>query len=65
MMELATPSLYVLIVVSGLNVTVRRSDDGDVLLTVGRWYLGNRGDASVVAIVHVARSACTNLTLSN
>lgn len=44
--------LYVLMVVSGLKVTVRRSERGDVVagLAAGRWYCGNNGEVSVVAI---------------
>jgi hypothetical protein len=44
--------LYVLMVVRGLKVTVRRSERGDVVvgLAAGRWYWGNNGEVSVVAI---------------
>lgn len=44
--------LYVLMVVRGLKVTVRRSERGDVVagLAAGRWYCGNNGEVSVVAI---------------
>jgi hypothetical protein len=48
--------LYVLMVVTGLNVTVRfgRSARGDVVLGSGRWYWGKSGEVSVVAMVVVA-----------
>lgn len=44
--------LYVLMVVRGLKVTVRRSERGDVVagLAAGRWYCGNNGEVSVDVI---------------
>lgn len=49
--------LYVLIVVRGLKVTVRRSRSarGDVF-ALGRWYCGSNGEVSVVVIAAMSLS---------